>query len=292
MSPSVIAALLGLAALFLDARPIMAAEAEQAWGACPTYWEKDTPGCPSPEAMVWVDCPVKWPKDGRTALYFGTPHAFSNYNNAQPDWTRTDFNRSISLYLDCEYGPRQWRSDQRRHLTVTAPAPIIQYGWHKGAEGRTFGIRVLRQDKPVPSVIFPEQITETTTLEGVGLGWTVDELRAFAKREAYTWKGWFGEWNFGLYRPGTAIEVVLDPKTKRSREIILRAGWQDEDIVALRRKAVQKFGFEWLLKTGTPDKEVWSSADGLFVVEHWNEHRPRESASLHLIDKRPAESLR
>lgn len=171
------------------------------------------------------------------------------------------------------------------------PASISPSSLRKGAEGRTFGIRILRQDKPMPPMIFPREITETTTLDGVGLGWTMDELRAFATRESYGLKSWLGEWNFGLYRPGTAMEVVFDPKTKRSREVILRAGWLDEDIVALRREAVQKFGFEWTLKTGTPDKEVWSSADERFVVEHWNEHRPRESSSLHLIDKRRAEGL-
>jgi hypothetical protein len=283
----------GLTVMAIGLGSANASEPLKVSDACPTYWEKDSPSCPSPDTLTWFDCPVKWPKDGKTALYFGTPRPISWHNDARPDWDREDFEaEALGFYLDCEYGPREWKSHQRVHLTMVIPAPIIQYGWHKGPAGRTFGLRVSRDTAPMaPEILFPEPLLETTTLEGVGLGWTYEELKAFAKRGGFTLQGWYGEASVGLYRPGLALEVVFDPKIQKSRQVVLRAGWQDEDIIALRRYAVRRFGFDWIHGDGDVEK-LWRSADRQIELEFDSGHRPAESASLRLIDKRPAEALR
>lgn len=284
MPPFVAAVLVGLGTMIIGTEAVAAAEGVKVSDACPTFWEKDSPACPSPDSLTWIDCPVTWPKDGETTLFFGTLHPMGWYNDTLPDWDRKTFETERSgFYLDCSYGPKHLKSHQRAHLTMVVPAPVIQYGWHVGPQGRTFGLRV-PGDKALasPEILFHAPISEGTSLEGVGLDWTDEQLEAFAAREGYKRVSWWGEPNVGLYRPGVAIEVVFDPQTIKSREVILRAGWQDEDIAALRRKAVLQFGFQWIGGDSGTEKR-WISADGRIAVEFRSGHRPAESASLRLI---------
>jgi hypothetical protein len=164
----------GLAILcmtFISANPLLA-ETQKVSDACPPYPGEGNSNCPPPSSLTWIECPSKWPKDRKTPLAYATPHPIGDLNYPQPDWTRKDFESETSgFYLDCQYGLREARRDQRKHLTIVVQVPVVQWGRHKKPEGWASGFVVFKDTAPTsPEVLFPEPVSETTTLEGVGLG--------------------------------------------------------------------------------------------------------------------------
>ena len=144
-----------------------------------------------------------------------------------------------------------------------------------------------------------EPINEHTTLGGVGLGWTVEQVKAFAKTNGYstTWadeqtaNGLGYSNQQGLYRPGTAITLIYDDESPRHiKEVILNAGWQDADAELLYSQAVRQFGFDSHTVIGSQGwynpKNTWDTEDENIALEFWSDYRPKAPASLHLIDKR------
>lgn len=284
-----VAMLMGVVALVAAAGVAVSVEPLKVAEACPPYWEEGSQNCPPPDTLIWVECPAKWPRDGKTPLAYGTPNPINGLNYARPDWTRKDFEREkAGFYLDCQYGPRELKRSQRKHMTIVVPVPVVQYGLHKQSDGTAIGFRVFRDGTPPsPEILFPESVSQASTLAGIGLGWNREMLNGFAEREGLARQLGEREWSEILTRPGLTIEVVFDGQSRKTSEVILRAT-TSEDVVALRRQAVRQFGFDWTGEYGDLEKH-WASADRRTVVEFWRRRDPTESASLRLIDKRGAE---
>jgi hypothetical protein len=249
--------------------------------------------------MIWTDCPVKWPKDGKTPLSYSTVP--QNYKMARDDDQPSELDRKnlastmVSRELDCMYGVQDTKYQFPYHLTVELPLPVVQCGWHRISEGKTFGCRSLKTNPPIPTPepIFPEKVSADTTLEGFGLGWTYEQIVAFANQQQMIVIGRLEDKFVRLHKDGLDAEIVFDPSINRSKEVIVDADWQDVDGMALHTKAVKQFGFQMALRhldakqrDGQGSKEVWESDDKKIAVEFWLDHRPEASASLHLIDKR------
>lgn len=283
----------GVLAMIIGGQPIIAAETATVSEACPPYvWEKDNRHCPSPSSLTWIECPARWPKDSKTPLVYGTPHPIDGLNYPRPDWTRKDFAReNLGFYLDCEYGSRNVKSDQRKHLTIAIPVPVVQYGGHKTPHGHAIGFTVLKDTAPAsPEILFPELVSEATTLEGIGLGWNRKRLKEFAEHEGFIRRPGPDEQREILSRGDLTIEVAFDVTSLETREVTIKAATA-EGVTALRRHAVRKFGFDW---TGEYDvlEKLWGIPNGRIAVEFWRFGRPGESAALRLIDRQGVDAPR
>ena len=279
--------------------PLHAACAEHfmdKWPHCPAEDKVGGgPLCPPPEALIWTQCPAKWPLDKNISFYAATP---SSGVSSLPFISRYEMNEdSPPVRLDCVYGKPDTKYRYHYHLTIEPPLPVIQCTDRNADEDTTRGCSSPKPDGPIPPtpIYIAEPLTDQTTLEGIGLGWTVDQVNAFAQANGYS-----THWAYnhiapslvseGLYRQGTAITVIYDESTPRkSKEVILNAGWQDGDGEALYEWAVRKLGLGWDWVYGiegrNDPKYVWSSPDTNVIVEYWPDFRPKATASLHLIDK-------
>lgn len=286
-----IAAMAALVALGLVTSVAIKAETGGSWGDCPVDKAPNEPECGSQKALVWVDCPARWPGDGKTPLLYGELYNQSDFQWNHPFRDRYDTEiEKVGFFLDCEYGTEG--AKDRKHLTVEAPSPLVQWGWHDAPEGKTVGMLVPRSPttESPPTLTFPERVSMETSLHGMGLNRSMEDVEAFAKREGFSVTSWSEDLRYGLYRPGIAMEVLFDPQTRLSREVILRAGWQDADYHVLVRKTFLQFGFDRRLEDlerierfGGKSKEVWYSADRKVAVELWRDRRPKEAALLRLV---------
>ena len=267
------------------------------WPQCPPMHEKlgDAADCPPPETLIWTLCPAKWPLDEK--IPYKVVGLFAGQAQ-QPYFDRVFLHEdSNPVQIDCLYGKADHKFHYKHHLTITPPLPIVQCSERSTPKGRTFGCSSPKPDGPIPPtpIYIAEPLTDQTTLEGIGLGWTVDQVNAFAQANGYS-----THWAYdhiapslvseGLYRQGTAITVIYDESTPRkSKEVILNAGWQDGDDEALYEWAVRKLGLGWDWVYGiegrNDPKYVWSSPDTNVIVEYWPDFRPKATASLHLIYK-------
>lgn len=278
--------LIGLAAFVAPAGLGWSAEAMKVSEACPPDYEEGNPNCPSPDSLTWVTCPAKWPNDGKTLLAYATPHPIRGLNYPRPDWTREDFEEeTLGFYLDCQFGKTNVKRAQGKHMTIVVPTKVVQHGRRRTSEGWVAGFLVPRDTAPpAPEILFPEPVSKATTLAGIGFGWSRDELKSFAEREGLSRQPGGREWSEILTRPGLTVEVVFDGQSRKSSEVILKAN-TSEEVVALRRRAVRQFGFDWTGEYADLEKH-WKSADRNVVVEFWRRLQPAETASLRLINKR------
>lgn len=268
------------------------AESQKVSDACPPYTEEGDAHCPPPSSLAWIECPIKWPKDGKTALAYATPHPIDDLNNPRPDWTREDFQSETSgFYLDCQYGARDVKKGQRKHLTIVVPVPVVQLGQHKKPEGWASGFSIFKDTAPAsPEILFPEPVSEATTLEGIGLGWDRKKLEEFAEHEGFTRRPSSDDRREILSRDDLTIEVAFDSTNLTSREVTIKAATA-EGVTALRRHAVRKFGFDWTGEYGDMEK-LWRTPDRRIAVEFWRFGYPGKRAALRLIDRQGVDAPR
>ncbi len=291
MRTFIAAGLAGLCLTLIGANPLFA-ETQKVSDACPPYAREGDAHCPPPSSLAWIDCPMKWPKDGKTPRAYATPHPIGGLNNPQPDWTRENFQSETSgFYLDCEYGSREAKSDQRKHLTIVVPVPVVQIGAHKKPEGWASGFSIFKDTAPAsPEVLFPEPVSESTTLEGIGLGWNRKKLKEFAEREGFTLRPGSDDQREILSRGDLSIEVAFDGTDMTSREVTIKTATA-EGVTALRRHAVRRFGFDWTGEYGDMEK-LWRTPDRRIAVEFWRFGYPGKRAALRLINREGVDAPR
>jgi hypothetical protein len=267
--------------------------------------------------MYWINCPLHWPKDGHTQFrYADVPFNYksTSIENQMGDLKINDLDKpGIDKHLNCIYGGQNDKINNMKYLILELPNPTIQCGMHDVMGGRTVGCRTLKTDipHPQPQPIFPEIINAHTKLEGLGFGLTQAQVKVFAKQNGYSLHYWPSndainpttDFRYGLYKSGIVLEVVFTPTSKLSSEIIVMAGSLDQDDVDLHRKAVKRFGFQYverhsenilcpcgpnkeIITVDSVLKEIWTSKDEKISVEFWHNLLPKASASLHLIDRR------
>ena len=265
------------------------------WPDCPAMREHASKNCPADNTLLWTDCPKTWPLDDRITL---DGSALLSGVNMEPFLDRYQMQEGErTVRVECVYGHHDKKYRYKYHLTIEPPLPIVQCGTH----GNTLGCSSPKPDGPVPAtqIYIAEPVTENSTLAGVGLGWTEQEVEVYAKANDYsiTWvkeeivPGKVYSHYEGLYRPGIALTLVYDNNNpRRTKEIILNAGWQDADAENLYTQSVRQFGLGWHWQYGiqgrNDPKYVWTSEDENIVVEFWPDYRPKAPASLHLFDKR------
>jgi hypothetical protein len=183
---------------------------------------------------------------------------------------------------------------------------VIRFG---SPDGDRQGVRVLRGSlKHEPVSARAEGIDEKTQLAAIHLGWSVEELRAFAQREGYEWlvgsfdsyvrENW-GLWRFPpqrgprviLARSDGAVDVLFDAETKRVREVLRH--FKGKDVVQAQwRAAVLRFGPNQTAAVRGYSR-VWKSAPEGIVVEFQpkgiGSRTDGDEAFVRLVAERPSD---
>lgn len=275
--------------LVLGAGPLSARDEPD---QCPGTFEekdKDHPACPPAATLAWIDCPTRFPPDPSKKIKYGPLH-FEHYDT-WPDIERLHLdNHPEGGQLYCEYGDGKGENDLYR-LILEVPGPIVQWGWHKVPDGRTFGCRVSKELAAKPPVIqIVPPIDRNLALEGFRLGMSETEIRDAAAEKNYEIT--VTEGRLALRKADLHLDIILHPKTGKVREIVQFLG--DRPQAELQREFAYRFGMGWQmwdLKPGDPkyfnwSKDVWPSHDKTMAVE-WHPKTPfGDPATLHLIDRR------
>ncbi|PHS75215.1 MAG: hypothetical protein COB59_11695 [Rhodospirillaceae bacterium] len=242
--------------------------------------------CPAPEKLIETNCPAVWPKDNKTPFSRGFSYSTHSNDHDSHSIRRQKFDFwPTSTQLLCEY-----RGGDAQSLIFEVPSPVIKCGW-KDDKSEVFGCSSLKPFGPLPKPImyYPEVISPTTTLGGVGLNWTAQQLKDHAQQQGYAFVGTKDNLRFGLYGDNMALDVILNPKTRRSQEVILFSSGNN-----LHRRAVRQFGFSWWFDPditptlmGGTKKEFWESTDEkiriIFQPEVWPEAGRNKPSTLRLL---------
>ncbi|MBF0324958.1 MAG: hypothetical protein HQL42_07775 [Alphaproteobacteria bacterium] len=277
-------------ALLMSARPLTARDSPD---QCPGTFEEKAkvhPACPPAEALAWIDCPKHFPLDPSKKLKYGPLH-FERYYT-WPDIERLHLdNHPEGGQLYCMYGKTNLETDLYR-LILEVPGPIVQWGWHKTADGYTFGCRVPKELAATPRVMqVVPPIDHNLALEGFRLGMSETDIRGLAAEKGYEIDTTEPR-RLTLRKADIHLDIILHPKTGKTREIVQPLG--DRPRLDLQRELAYRFGMGWEMWDLRPNdpkylnwnKKVWPSRDETMAVE-WHPKTPfGDPATLHLVDRR------
>jgi hypothetical protein len=248
---------------------------------CPAEFSEGTQDCPPAD---WILCPEY---EG-VELWTVNMHGITEGSHVGADWIRPELDmETVGVWYICNYGvgPRHLKKTlgpEKFSQVLQIEGRVVQVG---GPDDETRGLRILRGSlKREPLSRRVEDPTKDTDLAGVYLGWSEEELRAFADREGYQWQeGSFADYvteNWGLsfsppqesrrvvlVRADGVVNVLLSPETQRVREVLLHLTGNDA-VRAHWRAAMLRFGPDrnyrgrssWL-------EHYWGSDSGGVVVQ-------------------------
>jgi hypothetical protein len=294
-----------LCALVLCVLAVPCFAAESIPESCPGENSVGGEGCPPAD---WIFCPEH---EGVT-YWVASVAGLNQGGRLGPDLDRITLDgEPDGVWLVCYYGFGKWtgseeEGDEEISEAIQIEGQIVQFG---GPLEDRAGVSVLRGSlKRDPISRQAEDPAKDTDLAGVHLGWSEDELRAFAAGEGYGWEeGTFADYaaenlrvsNFPAFagrrvtltRADGAVEVIFHLESMRVREVLLHLKGKDV-VQAQWRATMLRFG---PIKNddgyGNGLGHYWKSKPEGVIVEFWpkGSHWDMDSdeAFLRLVDLNP-----